>query len=128
MLQIEFMEEFMLNEPGPNFYWRGNPADFLQIVVDLHILGEGNGYNIALHDLSYVSVIGVSKVVATSTQEGNRLVVLENDQITIDVDAQLWQGIIAKMLSISFDASFNYVEFDGLDLIEDANFLIESIK
>ena len=52
MIIIDFTNDEIAGEPGPNFYWRGTPEDFLQLTNDLHKLGRKNRITILLNDLN----------------------------------------------------------------------------
>jgi hypothetical protein len=126
MLKIEWVEDWMRGEPGPTLYWSGNPGDFLDAAVALHGLGESNDVALAVSELAHVQVEGKLSVVAHSLQNGKTLVKNEAGKICIELDCEVWRQIIHQLLSLSFVPSFDYVEFHGQGMMEEANFIIDS--
>jgi len=126
MITIEYTCETIESEPGPNFYWRGVPGDYLKVICDLHILGEVYGEELILNDLPYVKIKDGYLVQASSSKNGNRLVYVNDRKIDIDLDCTIWQQVLAMFLSVSFYQSHNYVEFDEKTLVEHCNFIISS--
>ncbi|HIP83471.1 MAG TPA: hypothetical protein EYH19_07870 [Desulfocapsa sulfexigens] len=126
MIYIEYTDEFLEGEPGPNFYWRGRPRDFIKIIADLHPLGSNNETEIKLNNLALIQVNSDHIITARSCEGGSTLCSIKGNNILIELDKKLWRGVISLFLSVSFERSHNYVEFDNYDLKEDANFIINS--
>lgn len=126
MITIEYTNEYLAGEPGPNFYWRGKPADYLGLIRDLHPLGIRNDVEICVNDLKNVKVVDGSKIIAKSTKEGRILCCKSEGLILIDLTCMIWRSIHRLLLEISFAPSHHYVEFDEADLAEDANLIISS--
>ncbi len=126
MIKISFTNEKIENEPGPNFYWRGEPSDFLQLVFDLHRLGQNDDVEIDISKFDYIQISGVHRVKAKSSLDGKVLCAIEDSTIIINCTNSIWRGVLAIFLSISFYPSHNFIEFDNEDLIEEANFIISS--
>ena len=126
MISIEYTNELLDGEPGPNFYWRGVPSDFLQLVSDLHHLGTNNGNEIQLGSLDYIQMAEDCKVVLVSSNGGRNLCVRHESCVIMDLDKNIWRRVLDKLLSVSFEKSHNYIEFDDLDLEETANVIVSS--
>lgn len=126
MLTINLTDDIVEGEPGPNFYWLGLPTDFLNLVNDIHILGEVNGYEINLKNVKYVKILHNKDVILRSSANGNLLCGTSGSTIAIDLDRCVWREVLNLMFNISFFKSHNFVEFDDLVLVEEANFIISS--
>lgn len=126
MITIELTNESVEGEPGPSFYWQGQPGDFLKVINDIHKLGESDGHTINLNSINYVNILHEKRVILKSLKGGTNLCKVVNDSVSIELDSTIWREILHLMFSISFYPSHNYVEFDNLELIEDANFVISS--
>ncbi len=126
MLLIEYTDEYLEGEPGPNFYWRGTPDVFLRLLTDLHPLGATIGIEIQLNALEYIHVDGGLKVTLRSSGKGRDLCKKSERHVIMDLEITTWRRVLEKFLSISFEASHTYVEFDDLDLHESANIIVSS--
>ncbi|RYZ91005.1 MAG: hypothetical protein EOP06_07265 [Proteobacteria bacterium] len=126
MIQVELTDEMLNGEPGPNFYWRGLPEDFLSLVNALHELGRRHGVHVSVSDLDFVEMVDGHRITAVAAAGGTSLVKVQDREVTIELDARIWQQGLAILLSVSYGPSSNYVEFDNCELREDANFLINS--
>lgn len=126
MISIEYTDELLEGEPGPNFYWRGIPSDFLQLVADLHRLGADNENELQLNALSYVQVVDDLKVILRSSKNGRKLCIRNEFDVIMDLDKNIWRRVLDKLLSVSFERSHNYIEFDDLELEESANVIVSS--
>jgi hypothetical protein len=126
MILIEYTNEFLEGEPGPNFYWQGIPSDFLQLVVDLHRLGSDNGNELYLNTLNYIQVIEDYNIILRSSKDGRNLCSKNESTIIMDLDKSIWQSVLYKLLGISFERSHDYIEFDDLELEESANIIVSS--
>lgn len=126
MINIEYTEEYLEGEPGPNFYWRGKPYDYLRLVDDLHRLGTSADVEISLNSLEYIQCSENYQLIAKSSNGGKILCKNENDMCLINLEPSLWQQVLGKFLRISFYPSHDYVEFEHVELVEHANFIISS--
>jgi len=126
MIRLQIINEQIAGEPGPNFYWRGKPHDFKILLDIFHVLGKEYNRKIILNEIEILSIDEPLKIEASSNENASKLVSISQDFIEIDLDPKLWREILHKFLSISFFPSHEYIEFDNLDLVEDANFIISS--
>jgi hypothetical protein len=126
LVTIDYTHDYVEGEPGPNLYWRGTTADFLRLLLDMHSLGVQENIEIRMSDIDYVLIIGTPDVLAKSSKNGKTLCRVAGDKIVIDLDPSIWRQVLAVWLGISFYSSFDYIEFDEIDLIEDANFIVSS--
>jgi hypothetical protein len=131
MITIEYLDEMVCGEPGPNLYWMGKPHDYLLLINDIHCLGVENGIEICLNDLDYINVLEDFKIFVKSKDEGNILCQVDGKVVTIELSILLWQQILSLFLGITFGNYHNYIdcdvlEFDGLEFVEQANFIISS--
>jgi hypothetical protein len=126
MIIIDYTEGMVEGEPGPNLYWRGSPQDYLRLLNDLHSLGQKNNVQIDIKRFEYISLNGINNIIAKSSKNGTILCQLTGNEIVIDLDCSLWREIFINFLMISFIPSHAYVEFDDLQLREDANFIASS--
>lgn len=126
MITIRLTYDTVENEPGPNMHWRGSTADYKRLLSDLHHLGMSSGGLIILGSLSYAHVHGGYTVKAASAAGGSCLLCVQEDVIEIVLDPEIWRSFLHHILSISFNPSFTYVEFDDLNLQEDANIIMTS--
>lgn len=125
MISIRYTNDIVENEHGPNFYWRGNPLDFLQLVFDLHALGNNNDIKINLNQFDYIQIRDDCNVIAKSSINGKSLCDIRDKTVTIDLDNRIWREVLIMFLSISYYPSHNYVEFNN-NLYGSANFIISS--
>jgi len=126
MILIEYIEDQIEGEPGPNFLWKGQPEDFMRLVVDLHSLGTEDDLEVLVNDFGYINVQNGNRVVLKSSLNGKTLVGVENNELIIDLDKDIWREVLHYFLSVSFCPSHNFVEFDNLEVIELGNFIISS--
>lgn len=126
MISIEYLFGEIEGEPGPNFYWRGEPNDFLQLLNDMHSLGCKENIEINIAELSYIKMKGIANVRAISSYNGSLLCKKSDASVLIDLTKSAWQEMIQNFLSVSFYPSHYYIDFEGMDFIEDANFIISS--
>jgi hypothetical protein len=126
MLTIEYTHKNIENEPGPNFYWRGKPLEYLQLLHDLHSLGVKTGVEISLDTFQYIQIVGVSQVLAKSSVNGKVLCQFEEGFVYINLTPTLWRQLIEFFLKVSFYPSHDYIEFAHVKLVEHANFIISS--
>ena len=126
MVTIELTNENISGEPGPNFYWRGTPEDFLRLIQDLHKLGKDHGETVSAKDLDYVEVLDGYSVELKSDKGSNKICDVRNKAIDVNIDRKVWQRLLSIFLSISFYPSHDYIDFEDLDLLEDANFIVSS--
>ena len=54
MIHIYYTNEQIEGELGPNFYWLGEPSDYLKLVNDLYVLGYKNDAELDITLLSYI--------------------------------------------------------------------------
>jgi hypothetical protein len=127
MITIELLYETVANEPGPNFYFRGSPHNYLDFVVTLHSLGEQDGVSITLMESMCIDNCTNKKITFCSNSEGKVLCSINDSEIVVELPYKTWIRVLEYMFSITFYPSTQYIEFDDLDLIEDANFIVESI-
>jgi len=128
MITIELLHETIAGEPGPNFYFRGSPNNYLDFVIALHPLGEYDGFNIVLNDSIGINNRTNKKITFSSAPEGKALCLLKDSEIVVELPHQKWCSVLNYIFTITFYPSTQYIEFDDLDLIEDANFIVESIR
>ena len=126
MIIVELTNEAIAGEPGPNFYWRGAPDDFLQLINDLHRLGRKDGRTRLLNNLNYVNVLHGYMVTVRSNEGKNLLCKVNGKDIDVDLDKNLWRRLLAVFLRISFSPSHDYVDLEDVDILEDANFIVSS--
>ncbi len=126
MIIIDYTNAMVEGEPGPNLYWMGSPPDFLRLMVDLHSLGQKDGIEIDISKLEYVKINDDYKIIAKSSKDGKILSQLNGKEIIIDLDGSLWREVFINFLMISFLPSHAYIEFEDLQLIEEANIIASS--
>ena len=126
MITVELLHKPIAGEPGPNFYFRGSPHNYLDFVVALHSLGEHDGVNITLNRSIGIDNCTNKKVTFCSKPEGKTLCSIKDSEIIVELPYKTWIRVLEYLFSITFYPSTQYIEFDDLDLIEDANFIVES--
>jgi len=126
MIYIEYTNEYIEGEDGPNFYWRGEPKDYLRLINDIHDLGSSDGVELQIDQFDYITVLSSITVVMKASDEGNILCTRQNDKVLVDLKCSIWRDFISLLLTVSFFKSHQYIEFDELNLVEDANFIISS--
>jgi len=131
MIKIDYTNEMICSEPGPNLYWIGQPCDYLLLINDIHCLGVKNGIEIRLNDLDYINVLGNINIIAKSKDGGNVLCQVDGNVVTIELSNLIWQKILSLFLDISYGEYDIYIdcdslEVDKLELVEQANFIISS--
>ncbi len=126
MIRIIYTSERFKGEPGPNFVWRGTPKDYLSLIVDLHQLCKPGNAEIDLNQFGYIHMEGNFKVIAVSSEDGNILNKKMENRILIDLSPPLWRELFQGFLSLSFCPCHDYVDFEGMNLQETANFIISS--
>lgn len=125
MLVIELTNDYVEGEPGPNFYWRGLPSDFFYFTSILTNLIDSKGeYCILKND--DIDLIGISRISISVVNGANCLVGVDNDKVSVSLDRSYMEKVIDIFKSISEKPSHNFVEFDFVDLKEQANWIISS--
>src|SRR5262249_30485437 len=126
MIDVEYTREMVEMEPGPNFYWRGAPPDYLRLLQDLHALGVSPGVEVRPGRLGYINVTRGYEIGIRASDGGNTLFRLSGRIIEVDLTPERWRQVLHQVLAVSFSKSHCYVEFDDRTLIEEANFIISS--
>ena len=128
MLSIDFTNEVVCGEPGPNFYWYGNMEDFYWLSTIMHPLGKVNNYQILLpcKKDSENTFVRLSSVSGGSILNKNDNV---NNMIVVELDCEIWREILQKFFLISMTRGREYIDLeDHPGLFEHANFIIDSQK
>lgn len=128
MITVELLYEAIAGEPGPNFYFRGSPHNYLDFVVTLHSLGEHDGVSITLNNSMGIDNRTNRKITFCSKSEGKALCLITDLEIVVELPYETWTSMLEYIFSITFYPSTHYIEFDNIDLIEDANFIVESVR
>ena len=126
MLTVHFTHDYLEGEPGPNFYWRGTISDIMDVITRLHPLGINNDITIFMNAIPNVTVTGNYKVLLKSYAGGNILCGMSIDNIIVQLDCSVWRRVLTEIFQLSFYPSHAYIEFDDLQLSEDANFIVSS--
>ncbi len=126
---IELAFEKAFGEPGPNMCWFGEPREYLHLINRLHPLGTGTGLTITSDDLAdIITLKDCDGFILKSSEKGTVLSKLSGRTILMELNPALWREILINPLIISFKPSFAYVEFDDLELTEEANIIMESLS
>ncbi|MBI9075245.1 MAG: hypothetical protein JEZ02_07530 [Desulfatibacillum sp.] len=126
MIKILYTDEMIEGEPGPNFYWVGLPEDYLKLIMDLQDLGKHNDLEIELNRLNYVCVEGGIIVRAVSSAGGNILCERSESNVLMMLSPSLWRDIFHHFLAVAFYPCHDYLDFEGQNLVETANYIISS--
>lgn len=126
MIKVDYTLEYLCGEPGPNIYFMGQPTDYSKLSIDLHELGEKPDIKFTLSDLNYINILNGYNIICKSSKDGNVLNKVSDKQIIIDLTPTMWRTLIIEIFAISFYPCHDYLEFDGVDIIEDANIMVSS--
>jgi hypothetical protein len=126
MIKIDYTLEYLCGEPGPNIYFMGKPIEYAKLSNDLHELGERPDITFTLNDLKYINILNDYNIICKSSKDGNILNKVSDKQITIDLTTTMWRTLLIQIYAISFYPCHDYLEFDGVNLIEDANIMVSS--
>jgi hypothetical protein len=74
MIDVEYTREMVEMEPGPNFYWRLTPPDYLRLLQDLHALAVVPGVEVRPRRLGYIDVLGGYEITLRSSARGKYLI------------------------------------------------------
>jgi len=125
MLKIEYINEDICGEPAPNFYWSGNKKDFLNFLPILWGLASNEKEFI---ELTTNKAIVVSHPIKMIVKTNGKILNKKYDNfILMELDIKIWQNIMLEILNVSFEESHIYMDFDELNLEEDANYILESL-
>jgi len=125
-MEIIYTQNSVEGEPGPNLYWRGNPSEFVQLLIDMHLLGVSSGISVRLEGLKYIRLTGIHSFRLSSSENGETLIRLENDAAISELTPKLWREFLHNMLSISFLRSFVYQELSIPDQVSGINIIMSS--
>jgi hypothetical protein len=123
---VEYTQNTVRGEPGPNIYWKGGVDEYRLLLNGLHSFGRLVGQRVVVSDLSYVRVVGIRSYEMLSTSNGGIISKIDGGKISTDLTCECWREFLHKVLSISFGSGFVYQEFDGKGLLEEANIIMES--
>lgn len=127
MIVIDFTNDRIYNEPGPNLLLFGNREDFLQLLTDLHKLGVKNNEKVEVEALTYTKLLQEDLNLAfSSSASGDILLKKSDERLEVNLKKELWREIHHKILSITYEESFNFIEFDNFSLQEDGNIIIST--
>ncbi len=70
---------------------------------------------------------GMDEISFSISEESLAIVRTRGRVIETLLSKQDWKEVFYKILSVTFGPSHNYIEFDDKKLIEDANWIIESL-
>ena len=126
LLSIDFTDEIICGEPGPNFYWYGSMEDFYWLASVMHPLGKANNYQIRFpckkDELNvYVEL--------SSREKGNILNKYDDSRniIIVELDCEIWREVLKKFFLLSMVPGREYVDLEDYPgLYEQANFIIDS--
>ena len=126
MIKIDYTDEIICGEPGPNFYWFGNTQDFFWLCNIMHPLGNIDQYQITLPYKKGENDI----VIKLASIKGGRILNkynITNHTVTVELDKAIWQDILQKFFLLSLTPGRLYIDLEGYSSIyEDANFIIDS--
>ncbi len=127
-MKIDFTNEMINMEPGPNLYFMGNTADFVLLHNIFIRMSKNVTAEVSLdNEIENVEMIGSKKrIILKSSDGGNILSKVEEENIIIDLDPRLWRKASLIVDSITKEPSHNYIEFDDIDLLEECNLIISS--
>ena len=126
MLSIDFTDEMICGEPGPNFYWYGSMEDFYWLASVMHPLGKANNYRIRFPCKKDELNVFVE---LSSREKGNILNKYDNSRniIIVELDCEIWREILKKFFLLSMVSGREYIDLKGYpDLYEQANFIADS--
>lgn len=126
MIKIYYLNTEIEGEPPPNVYLRGKPEDFHKLLVDLYVLGCGNNQHIKTKDLAYFDPSCFVHFHFTSSQNGVVLLARRDDELLMDLAPIHWRTLLHIIMSVSFEASHNYIELEGGNFMQEANIIISS--
>jgi hypothetical protein len=127
-MEIIFEKDIeIMGEPGPNLLFKGETKDFLKFLNLIHPLGKDTYCIIKLISGDHcIKLLNFKSLTMQSSSDGNTLLSKKNGDILINLNYKLWVLIISKFLLASFSSGHQYIEFDNLNLISDANILLSS--
>ena len=127
MIHIYYTNEQIESELGPNFYWLGEPSDYLKLVNDLYVLGYKNDAELDITLLSYIVNHDIKrKVIFKSSIDGNILFKVMKNYFLIFLPMISWRSILHSYLALSFGKYHDYIDDLGDNLLEEANYIISS--
>src|SRR5271168_4103064 len=125
-MEIIYTQNSIEGEPGPNLYWRGNPSEFVQLLIDMHPLGVSSGISMRLEDFKYIRLNGILSFGLSSTDDGKTLIRVEDGIAITELSLKLWREFLHNILSISFLRSFVYQELSIPDQVSGINIIMSS--
>ena len=126
MIKIDFTNEPVCGEPGPNFYWYGTTEDFFELSCKLQILGKANDDRIVLPCTYQGENSEVHMVSKKNGKILNRYSISKN-RVMMELDTTIWREILIKFYLLSMISGREYIdleEFQGIE--EEANLIIDS--
>ena len=126
MLSIDFTDEMICGEPGPNFYWYGSTEDLFWLTSIMHPLGKMNNYQIYLP----CKKNDFNTFVKLSSEEGGNILNKYDDSqniIVVELDCEIWRDVLKKFFLLSMVPGREYIDLEDYPhLYEQANFIIDS--
>jgi len=125
LLSIDFTNEMICGESGPNFYWYGSMEDFYWLTSIMHPLGKINNYQMRLPCKKDELDVFVELSSRTNSKILNKY---DNSLncIRVELDREIWREILKKFFLLSMVSGREYIELEDFDLYEEANFIIDS--
>ena len=117
----------VFGEPGPNLCWFGMPEEFSDITKKIAKICEGELNKVTIKSTDSIHLFGCRKIVFNVSESGKSLLQINEDEsIETNLPIEIWKEIRVKFESTDELETFQFIEFDDrVDLVEDANWIIE---
>ena len=128
MMKIIHTNSAVCGEQGPNLYWRGMLKEFAQLnqILLNYIMSDQQTLSIS-RVLDNSIFYGIEDFVLFKSETSENLIKMDSNLAKSKLSIDEWRTILNFTKLLSNKPGTMFIEFDSLNLIEEANWIMESI-
>ena len=128
-MRIDYTNETIEMEPGPNIYMMGSPNEFIRLLEIIEPLTITNDASISLkskiENLVFLGK-GIEDILMISKKQGRTLIKIEKSCAVMEMDSSYWKKVVNLIEGLSKRKAHQFIEFDNLEMREDCNVIMSS--
>jgi hypothetical protein len=119
-MKIELLHEAVFSEPPPNIVISAT-ADEFRLLADAVLQIQDF---IALHELPNARILGGLETFVLRKSSDQSLARIQGEHVDVSLNGENWQRFSEIIRQLREPGSFAYIDFDDLDLSEEANLIM----
>jgi len=119
-MEIELLSETVFGEPPPNIVISATADEFQSLADELIQIQDF----MALHDYPKSRMLGGIETFTLRTSSTQNLAKIQGARVEVSLSKTNWQRFSEIIRQLKEVGNFAYIEFDDLDLPEDANLIV----